>query len=247
VLLPLCAGAIVGTLDEFLQWFVPVRVGEAHDVLLNLVSIACGLLFAIALWPPVSFTRQWRPGSLRAVSTAAAVAWLLFALFVSEVHLGVMIDEPAIGRFRSHYTPAQLNARQADRAARWHAAPPLTLHRLSREEQYLDEGLWHVRRRNLTEPAEAWRENLILEKYFVPVLDAPTYASPRGNRWTAEQRAELEPRAAVAPQAFVSAAEPYPLLVWPKTIYWSVVAVVAVTLLAIRSINEMLSSRQSGP
>src|SRR5690242_11394583 len=41
--LPVLAGVIVGTLDEWLQWFIPVRVGEARDVMLNLVSILCGL------------------------------------------------------------------------------------------------------------------------------------------------------------------------------------------------------------
>ena len=46
-----------------------------------------------------------------------------------------------------------------------------------------------------TEPAEAWRENLILERYFAPVLDTPTYASPQANRWPPEQRADLERRA----------------------------------------------------
>ncbi|HWI19347.1 MAG TPA: VanZ family protein, partial [Vicinamibacterales bacterium] len=28
---PLLLGFMVGTLDEWLQWFIPVRVGEAHD------------------------------------------------------------------------------------------------------------------------------------------------------------------------------------------------------------------------
>ena len=45
------------------------------------------------------------------------------------------------------------------------------------------------------EVAEAWRENLILERYFAPVLDTPTYASPHGNRWPPEQRADLANRA----------------------------------------------------
>src|SRR6478609_5163677 len=44
LILPLLAGFMVGTLDEWLQWFIPVRVGEAHDVFLNLVSLICGVL-----------------------------------------------------------------------------------------------------------------------------------------------------------------------------------------------------------
>ena len=73
----------------------------------------------------------------------------------------------------------------------WQTEPPIRIKRLSREDQYLDEGLWHVRRRNSAEVDEAWHENLILERFFVPVLDLPTYASPNGNRWPPEQRANI--------------------------------------------------------
>ena len=55
MILPLLAGFMVGTLDEWLQWFIPYRVGEAHDVFLNLAALVCGLMFAVALLPPVKF------------------------------------------------------------------------------------------------------------------------------------------------------------------------------------------------
>ena len=38
---PALATFMVGIFDEGLQWLVPARVGELHDVLLNGVSIAC--------------------------------------------------------------------------------------------------------------------------------------------------------------------------------------------------------------
>ncbi len=43
VILPLLAGFTVGTFDEWLQWFIPFRVGEAHDVssILPRSSAAC--------------------------------------------------------------------------------------------------------------------------------------------------------------------------------------------------------------
>lgn len=230
VVLPLLAAFMVGTLDEWLQWFIPVRVGEAHDVLLNLVSIGCGVLFALALQPPASFTMRLANRSLRRMGLLAALVWLVFATFVSQVHLGHAIDERGIGRFHSHYTPSRLDTLQGDRAARWKAAAPLTLRRLSQEDQYLDEGLWHVRRRNLTDPIEAWRENMILERYFSPVLDTPTYASPQGNRWPAEQRANIEARVAFIPMEFMSAAEPYPIVTWSKTVFWAVALLIAALL-----------------
>jgi hypothetical protein len=232
VVLPLLAGFAVGTVDEWLQWFIPVRVGEAHDVFLNLASLTCGVLFALALQPPTAFTMRLASASIRRIGLIAATVWIVFAAFVSQVHLGYAIDEQGIGRFLSHYTPAGLNALQADRAARWKSEPPLRLQRLSREDQYLDEGLWHVRRRNVTEPAEAWRENLILERYFAPVLDTPTYASPHGNRWPAAQRVDLETRVGSASIAFTSAAEPYPIEPWPKRAFWSVALIIAALLAA---------------
>ena len=65
--------------------------------------------------------------------------------------------------------------------------------RLGREDHYLTEGLWHVQRRNQAwdsaDAAAAWRENRILEKFYAPVLDTPTYAGPTGHRWPAAQRA----------------------------------------------------------
>ena len=45
VILPMLAAFTVGTFDEWLQWFIPFRVGEAHDVFINLAAIVCGLLF----------------------------------------------------------------------------------------------------------------------------------------------------------------------------------------------------------
>ena len=230
IILPLLAGFMVGTLDEWLQWFIPVRVGEAHDVMLNLASITCGLLFGLALQPPASFTMRLAPASIRTTGLAAAMVWLVFATFVSQVHLGYLNNEPAIGRFHSHYTAAGLDALQADRAARWKANPPLELRRLSQEDQYLDEGLWHVRHRNLAELATAWRENLILERYFAPVLDTATYASPNGNRWPAEQRADMATRAASIVVDYTSRAEPYPIVTWSKTMFWTVTLIIAVLL-----------------
>jgi hypothetical protein len=230
LILPLLAGFMVGTLDEWLQWFIPVRVGEAHDVFLNLVSLVCGVLFAVALQPPASFTPRLTAASFKRVGIGAAIAWLVFATFVSQVHLGHAIDVDGVGRFHSHYTADQLDALSRDRGERWKTDPPKTLRRLSREDQYLDEGLWHVRRRNVVEVDEAWRENLILERFFAPVLDTPTYASPTGNRWPAEQRADLATRIGTAPGEFVSAAEPYPIVAWSKAIYWPAVMALALLL-----------------
>ena len=232
LILPLLAAFTVGTLDEWLQWFIPYRVGEAHDVFINLASIVCGLLFALAIMPPAAFSGRLQPSSWRRIGIVSATVWLVFAAFVSQAHLGHLHQVADVGAFKSHYSVDELNTHQADRTERWKARPPIAIRRLSREDQYLDEGLWHVRRRNSTDDVtEAWRENLILERFFAPVLDMPTYASANGNRWPFEQRIDFGARAGDG-ASFVSTAEAYPLVTWPASGYWLVVGLVAIALMA---------------
>ncbi len=247
VILPALAGLLVATLEEWFQWFIPNRVGEARDVLLNLAAIACGLLFSVGADPPARLRlRPAGPGAQQRIALGAAVVGLVFATFVATVHVGYPIHDPTAGTFRSRYPRERLVALSQDRAARWRTDPPLTLRRISREDQYLDEGLWHVRRRNEAwadgDYAKAWHENLILEGYFAPVLDTSTYAGRSGHRWPADQRADAQRAeerhtdAAHGPlQAvpYVSDAEPYPLLTVSKRSYWLGVAVIVAALLAI--------------
>jgi hypothetical protein len=237
LILPLLCGFIVGTLDEWLQWFVPYRVGEMHDVFLNLTALAGGVLFGIALEPPPSF--QGRPDrhSLSTLVTVTAIALLVFAGFINSVHVGHEVSAEGIGRFKSHHTIAELDALQRDRNARWAAEPPIGIRRLSREDQYLDEALWHVRERNRLwdegNVTGAWHENLILERFFVPVLDRPTYVSPEGTRWPPAHRADAESRRQPLPAPFVSVAEPRVILPWNKTQYWLIVGIAVAALITV--------------
>jgi hypothetical protein len=239
ILLPLLCGVIVGTLDEWLQWFIPYRVGEMHDVFLNLTALACGVLFGIALEPPPSFKARLGGKAISRVGAAAAVAVVVFAGFVSSVHVGHTLEVDGIGRFQSQHTIDELYTLQADRARRWAAEPPVGIRRLSREDQYLDEGLWHVRERNRRwesgDVTAAWHENLILEQFFVPVLDSETYASPDGTRWPPEQRAAAQAQTdPLAAAAFVSAAAPRAIYDWPRAPFWIVTAAAALLCLGLR-------------
>jgi hypothetical protein len=164
-----------------------------RDIALDAVASVCGVLFAVSLRPPPRLTLWLDRESAARVSRWAGGALALFALFAWTVHVGYEVDDPEVGTFVSRYTAAQLEALARDRSVAWKASPPLAIRRISREDQYLSEGLWHVQRRNEAwmngDIADAWRENLILEKFFAPVLDAQTYASAGPHRWPAEQRA----------------------------------------------------------
>jgi len=219
ILLPLLAGVIVGILDEWFQWFIPIRAGEARDVILNTVASGCGLLFAISLEPPDRLTIGLRRESRGRLRFTAGAAVVVFALFFLTVHVGRDVRDPEIGSFRSRYTAVELVSLGRDRAERWRVRPPLAQRRLSREDQYLSEGLWHVQRRNQAwgagDVSTAWRENRILEKFYAPILESPTYADPSGHRWPAEQSADAALRPGVDRAPSVSDAYPYPLYVWP--------------------------------
>jgi hypothetical protein len=198
LVLPLIAGVATGILDEWFQWFIPIRAGEVRDIVLDAVASLCGVVFAVSLRPPPRLTLRLarRPAARIALSATAAVA--LLAFFVLTVHVGYEVRDSEIGMFVSRFTPAQLAELAKDRDGEWRASPPVVIHRLSREDQYLSEGLWHVQRRNEAwksgDIPTAWRENLILEKFFAPVLNAQTYASATLHRWPAEQRAEAASR-----------------------------------------------------
>jgi hypothetical protein len=218
IVLPMLAGLVVGIMDEWFQWFIPIRAGEVRDITLDLVAAACGLLFAVGLDPSQRLTFGFRKQSILQVGVGTALAAVTFSFFVFSVHVGHEVREPRIGTFRSRYSGDELRSLSRDRVERWAVNPPVTLVRVSREDQYLSEGLWHVQRRNTAWEASdfsmAWRENLILETFYAPVLDTPSYAGA-GHRWPPEQRAEVESRPDLDRAPTVSDAYRYPLLIWP--------------------------------
>jgi hypothetical protein len=194
IVVPALCALMVGTADEGLQWFVPERIGEWRDIFLNGTAIGAGLLFSIGLAPPRAFVPVWLPGSRSITGRVAAAAVVAIAAFVHVVHLGHEIRDEEIGVFRSRYRAGDLLAHAVDRAAYWaHTPPPMTVRRLSREDQYLAEAAWHVTARNAaweSDPARAWLENRILEKYFAPALDTPSYIMGV-SRWPPEQREDI--------------------------------------------------------
>ena len=235
LLKPVVAGFIVGTLEEWLQWVVPGRVGEMHDVLLNLVAVGCGVMFALALDPPPRIPFGLRPESRSPLARLVAAAVVVFALFFQSVHLGHDVVDPEAGVFRSHYTAGELAAASLDRSHAWRANPPTTLRPLSWEDQYLSEGIAHVRRRNQRwgegNLAAAWQEHLILEKYFAPVLTTPSYLSATAAVWPDEQRAKAAGTIGSEPIVYESDALPYDVFAWPKWAFWSVVGAAVLALL----------------
>jgi VanZ family protein len=237
------AGVAVGIVDEWFQWFVPGRAGEAHDVLVDGIAVACGVLLCVAIdrWesPPVAR----RPRALTALGVRAAAVALLLAAFLATVHLGHEIRDDEDGQmsvFRSRFSAADLRDLSVRRAAAWAGAAPPVVGRYGREDQYLAEALWHVRRRNQGmdpdrhgEPHEldvAWQENQILKRYFAPVLEAAPAAETTGHQLAPEQLVLLDATRAHGAGAFVSDAEAFPILVWSPAALWAAALAVSAVL-----------------
>jgi hypothetical protein len=242
VMLPVLAALLVGTADEWLQWFIPNRVGELADIFLNGIAIACGLVFSVGAEPPAGVRRGFRPGSVRRVGRLAAGLVLSLAAFFHAVHLGHDIADDEIGVFKSRYSKERLSAIAAEKLEVWRTQPlPLVLRRVSREDQYMSEGVTHVQERNEQLAAgnvhAAWNENRILEKYYAPVMDTPSYVSRTGHRWSAAQRDDVEARwragqDSTASAAYVSAANPYPIYSWRPGWLWALALALAAILVA---------------
>jgi VanZ family protein len=217
---PLLGGALVGSADEWVQWFIPIRAGEMRDVGINVVATACGLLVAVALDAPPRVRLALARRSRTSVARWAGAAAVTFALFFHSVHIGYDVHDPEIGSFRSNFTAEALARAARDRAERWRRDPPIELRRVDREDHYLTEGLWRVSQRDMAwdsgDVARAWRENRILEKYFAPVLETATYADSAGHRWPAEQRADAAGRVGGKTTPSATTAYAVPLYVWPS-------------------------------
>ena len=230
IIWPLLTGTLVGIIDESVQWFIPSRVGEAHDIFLDAVAVGCGLCFAASIDPPSRLSLTLERAMVRPIAYGVSAVLLAFAVFFQAVHLGHQVYEPGIGMFWSRFDATQLDLASADRAIRWRAEAPMRLRRLSREDQYLSEALWHVQERNRAwgagDPFSAWRENLILERFFAPVLDTPNYASRVPPRWAQQQRDDTAARVGTDPGIYISRAAPYPIYAWSPVVFWSAVVVV---------------------
>ena len=217
------ASIVVGAMDEWTQWFVPNRTGEIRDVGIDAVATLCGVLLVVAL------QIGGRPDTrrlVRPVALAAAVTLVAVATCFAVIHLGSIVLDADAGRFRTRFSGPELLDFSHDRAACWGSGPIPEPGLFAREDQYLSEALWHVRRRNraaeASDAVSAWREERILEAYFAPILRVATSGSSRGHAFSTEQLATIE--AGRAGAGGESDASPIPIFAWPKPVFWAAVA-----------------------
>ena len=177
-LLALLASLLVAIADEGVQWWVAARTGELYDVALDVYASATGILAGLALDGPRTLRWRLERGGGRSLARLGAAATVALAAFVHAAHLGYRIDDPGVGAFRSWVTEDELHAASRDRAERWTAAPlgpPGEFAPLEREDWFRTEGGMRVQHRNAAlergDVYQAWKENLLLERWYAPFLD----------------------------------------------------------------------------
>jgi hypothetical protein len=218
------ASIAAGAFDEWTQWFVPNRTGEIRDVGIDAVATVCGVLLVAAL---EIGGRPDRRRLVRPVAFAGAGALLAVATCFAVIHLGAVVEDAEAGSFRSRYGGPALVELGRERAAQWGRGPIAPQGLFAREDQYLAEALWHVRRRNraieASDTVTAWREERILERYYAPILQVATAGRADGHALSPEQLAAIEPGRTGA-AAGASDASPIPIVTWSRGRFWTVVA-----------------------
>jgi len=187
LLLPLLWAVVAGTLDEAVQWWVETRTGEVRDVVLNALAALCGLFFGLSVEPPERFSWRLPRRRWRTVGDGAAVAVLVLGGFVYHAHLGYLIDDPEVGRFRSWFTREELREGAARRAERWAEDPPGEASPWRKEDPYLVEAGSRTMHRNLSFQNglfyQARHANDVLEKYYAPYLDLESFRQTGDRRF----------------------------------------------------------------
>jgi hypothetical protein len=236
LILTLLWTTFAGTLEESMQWLVETRTGELRDVLLNALSGLCGLIFSLSLEPLEGFSWRMTAVRWRQVGSSAAVVVLAVGGFFSTAHLGHMIDDPEIGRFRSYFTREELVEAGNRRAAEWAVDPPRELSPWQREDVFLTEAGWHNQHRNACYELGLYdlarRANLILEKYYRPYLDLEHFRKTGNRRFSPEVVAELDAKAPRrAPAGYLSPVGEKRIYTRPsKPVFWTVVLLAAALL-----------------
>jgi hypothetical protein len=201
--------SLVGIVDEGIQFYLPTRVGEAGDICLNAYSSALGLV----LWTKVlNPCRGGRPGSIRDARITcglSAIFLCLLGIFITIVmDHGFRHRPPGIGAFYSRFSLDGLKKMDTEKGREYVPAIkdlyPEKMHQyLKRQkdlDKYLAEVLVHLFRRDRYEARGdyfvAFKENLILSKYF------PKSVEGSGKAWPPEKEAEIRNKMQIPPETF---------------------------------------------
>ena len=235
VLQTFLAVSLCGIAEEWVQWLVPQRLGEIRDVALNVTAGLTGLVFALCLDPPRSWSWRLGPGGRRRVARGGALVVLALGLFFFVAHVGYLIEDEEIGRFRSRFTATELRELSAKRERTWSENPPTELPTWAVEDYFLTEAAWHASHRNSSLEngvfLQAWLANRILENYYAPFLDLESFRGSGRHRFPPGQRRDLaDKKGRHNPETYLSPVGSGRIFPISKPLYLTVLGCVVVGL-----------------
>ncbi len=166
--------SLIGMGDELIQWWLPNRVADFHDVLFDALGGALGLAFLGLGMRPRAARGPLRPRQAQCLAGGIVVLAIAAGTFITSVHeFGYEIRDPEIGTFLSLFSSDDLDGLNRARLAAV-SDGPLRDPRLRRfdmearrhlrlQEKHLKEGRW----------GESASERAILERYYVAYLSVP--------------------------------------------------------------------------
>jgi VanZ family protein len=233
-------GAIIGTLDEVIQWAVPQRYWAYRDIWINLVAVVLTQIGIAGGMKPAIISGLPKPGNLRLLARLSMALLLLLTVTVVNTpdrivwyanlipglgflsqnestmsEYGFLYHDADIGTFRSRFAPSELQRQDREHAKQ--AATILDRYRARRKypeflqtytvykDPFVHEARVHLFRRDRylsraekeSEDDElrrahldvAYREHLIMAKYFPLTLEQSAYAlTPEKLELLASQR-----------------------------------------------------------
>jgi VanZ family protein len=165
---------LIGMGDELIQWWLPNRVADFHDVLFDALGGALGLSFVALSMRPQAARGPLQPRQARGLAGGIILVALATGAFITSVHeFGYPIRDPEVGSFLSLFSSEELGALNAARleALGDAGARDPRLQRFDMEarrhirlqERYLKEG----------RGAESASEQAIVHQYYGAYLQVP--------------------------------------------------------------------------
>ena len=216
------AAFTVGTAEEWFEWFIPARVGELRDVLLNSVPRSSRACSSVSPSAPARAVLAARGRSCLTVAAVGAAAVLRLRRFWTPCTWATRSATPRAGRFGPS-TRHRISRRPGEPRARvGHGAAADAPGRLSREDQYMSEGLLHVQARNILwagrRPRQARGTRTGCSRSTSrPCSTRPRHVSPpaTGGRPPSGGRRRARRSRALGPGCSSAGAGEFPIFTWP--------------------------------
>jgi hypothetical protein len=228
---------LVGVADEYVQGHLANRVGELHDVYLNILSGGLALLWFRFCLKPTEMASNWRGMILFALPVVGLII-LGIGVFNSRIsEFGYLIKDPEIGEFYSRLPinkPAvglpDSGYFKTEILPQLYHGPYMEMLRKLKGSLY-GEVLVHIfsRDKHLEkgDMIAAFHENQILEKYFA------CYIIGTEQQWTDDRKAEVKKACeGDFDQRYVSPVSAQIITAFSETTQWIIIGMLEAVIIA---------------